>query len=122
LDGFNMSASGRDVDEAVRGDDFLEIESWIVTGNAKGYLLTGSIQPFALVGVGAMRAKAEEKMDLGFDLPSSETDLALRFGAGVDFYLSPRFVVDVGADYVLPTGDIEDLDYVSVGIALQYRF
>jgi hypothetical protein len=31
-------------------------------------------------------------------------------------------VVDLGVDYVFPTGEVKDLDYVSVGVALQYRF
>jgi hypothetical protein len=26
------------------------------------------------------------------------------------------------ADHVLPTGDVEDLDYVSFGAGIQYRF
>jgi opacity protein-like surface antigen len=107
LDGFKIEDTG-------------EIETWIATGNAKGYLLTGSVQPFALLGIGAMRADAEDDLGLGFS--DSATDLALRFGVGADLYFSQRFVVDLGVDYVVPTGDVKDLDYVSVGVTLQYRF
>jgi opacity protein-like surface antigen len=111
LDSFNLS---------VAGEDLFEIETWIVTGNAKGYLLTGSIQPFALVGVGAMKVK--EKDTVGAGLSHSGTDLAMRFGAGVDLYLTQRLVMDLGVDYVIPTGDVKNFDYISVGFALQYRF
>jgi hypothetical protein len=115
LSGFDIS-----VDGDASGSEAAEVETWIVTGNAKGYLLTGSIQPFALVGAGSMRAKIEDELDLGIAV--SEIDLALRFGAGVDLYLTQRFVMDVGLDYVYPTGDLKDFDYISIGVGLQYRF
>jgi opacity protein-like surface antigen len=107
-------------DLTVGGEDVFEIETWIVTGNAKGYLLTGSIQPFALVGVGAMGV--EENDSVGAGLSQSATDLAFRFGAGVDLYLTRRFVMDLGVDYVYATGGVKNFDYISVGFALQYRF
>jgi opacity protein-like surface antigen len=111
LDGFNIDIG-----------DGVDAEIWTVTGNAKGYLLTGSIQPFALFGVGAMKVKAEDKRGLG--LSFSETDLALRFGAGVDFYFSQRIAVDLIADYVYPTDDLRDprFHYVSVRVGVKYRF
>jgi opacity protein-like surface antigen len=109
LDSFDLSAKGAGF------SDVREIETWVATGNAKGYLLTGSIQPFALVGVGAMKIKP--------DLGSDETELALRLGVGLDLYFSQRFVVDLGVDYVYPTGDLKkDFAHVSVAVALQYRF
>jgi opacity protein-like surface antigen len=100
--------------------EFEWLDSFNLTGNAKGYLLTGSIQPFALVGVGAMKVK--EKDTVGAGLSHSGTDLAMRFGAGVDLYLTQRLVMDLGVDYVIPTGDVKNFDYISVGFALQYRF
>jgi hypothetical protein len=30
--------------------------------------------------------------------------------------------MDLGVDYVIPTGDVKSFDYISVGFALQYRF
>jgi hypothetical protein len=104
LSGFDVTSE--DLDD--------EIESWTITGNAKGYLLTGAFQPFALVGLGAMRAE--------LDPLAKETDLAARFGGGFDFYASEQFVMSINADYVYPTGDVKDLDYISVGVGFQYRF
>lgn len=100
-------------DLLVDGSKAGEIESWIATGNAKGYLLTGSIQPFLLVGGGVMQAKGGT---------GRATDIAWRFGGGLEMYVSRRFVLTVDADYVLPIFDLEDLDYISMGVGFQYRF
>jgi opacity protein-like surface antigen len=53
---------------------------------------------------------------------SSDGGFAGRFGAGLDFYITQNFVLATGANYMLPTCDISDLDYLSVGMGLQYRF
>ncbi len=87
------------------------------TGNLKTYLLTGSVQPFAVVGVGFLRAETEF---LGISL--SDTDFAARFGGGVDLYISPNLSLGTTASYVLGTGDIDGLDYVSLVLGAQYRF
>jgi opacity protein-like surface antigen len=100
--------------------DLFRIGSWTATGNAKGYLLTGSIQPYGLVGVGVMRSNIKDA--LGLDLSGKSTDLALRFGAGVECYVFRKFVTTIGVDYLHPTGDQKDLNYVSVQVGLQYRF
>jgi hypothetical protein len=105
LSGFDITANK---------ETLADIEGWTITGNAKGYLLTGAFQPFALVGLGAMRAE--------LDPVGKETDLAARFGGGLDFYACEHFVMSVNADYVYPTGDVKDLDYISVGVGFQYRF
>jgi len=100
--------------------DVLSIDSWIATGNVKGYLLTGPVQPYGQVGVGVMRSDVEETLGLG--LGWNSTDLALRFGAGVECYVFRKFVTRIGVDYLHPTGDQTDLNYVSVQFGLQYRF
>jgi hypothetical protein len=46
----------------------------------------------------------------------------MRFGGGLDFYATEHVVLTLGIDYVLPFGDLEDLDYVSIGWGLRYRF
>ncbi len=102
----------------------VDLEPWVVTGNVKGHLLTGRYQPFLLVGLGVMTAKAKVRDTVGLGLSASErlTDFTTRFGAGVDLYATEKVVFSVGADYVLPIGDLDDADYVSVGWGLQYRF
>jgi opacity protein-like surface antigen len=99
---------------------FAKLETWTITGNVKAFVLTGRVQPFALVGIGAMRAEVDDTLGLG--LSESDSGFAARFGGGLDFYITENIVVSAGVDYLLPAGDVEDLDYVSFGGGLQYRF
>ena len=47
---------------------------------------------------------------------------AARFGGGIDIYATENFAVSLNISYVLPTGDLKDLDYVSIAWGFQYRF
>ena len=49
-------------------------------------------------------------------------ELALRFGGGIDFYLTETILVSAEASYLMPTGKLDGLDYYSIGLGLQYRF
>ena len=55
---------------------------------------------------------------------SSASGFSARFGGGVDFYLSERFdfALQMSTSYVLTTGDIDGLDYVSLIFGAQYLF
>ena len=101
-----------------------EIEPIVVTTNVKGYLLTGRYQPFLLLGGGAMTAEFTIQNQTGMGISGSErvSDFVMRFGGGIDVYATKNIVVSVGADYVLPFADLKDLDYVSIGWGIQYRF
>ena len=98
----------------------------MVTANVKGYFLTGRYQPFLLVGGGGMTAESKVKLQSpGGGVASASERLngfAMRFGGGIDLYATKHVVVSVGADYVLPFSDLEDLDYVSIGWGFEYRF
>lgn len=99
----------------------LDVSSEIVTftGNLKAYLLTGRWQPFALVGVGVNW----HELDDGFTGVSEDwTDFAARFGGGIDCYLTESISLGVNAAYILPTGDLDGADYISVVAGAQYRF
>lgn len=87
------------------------------TGNLKGYLTTGRVQPFAVVGAGVTRA--EFKL---FGSSASETDFSARFGGGLDCYVTERVSLGAAASYVLTTGSIDGFDYVSLVFGAQYRF
>ena len=120
LDGFDTDVSITPVVQPVT----IKIEPWVITGNIKGYVLTGKYQPYLLAGVGVMTAKVKLKNSMGLGLFESErfTDFAARFGGGIDIYMTENIVFTLETDYVLPTGDVEDLDYVSIGWGFQYRF
>ena len=67
-----------------------------------------------------MQASFKDTDSVGID--RTETDLAVRFGCGLDFVVTRHIVATIGVDYVMPFLDLEDLDYVSYGGGLQYRF
>jgi hypothetical protein len=37
-------------------------------------------------------------------------------------FATENVVLNLGFDYVLPLGDVENLDYLSIGWGLEYRF
>lgn len=111
VSGFDVSAFGINA---------LEIDGSTVTADAKVFLATERIQPFLLVGVGAAFAEVKDTIGAGFSI--DESDFAARFGGGLDLYLTENVALDFDASYVLPTGDLEDFDYVSLGWGLLYRF
>ena len=102
---------------------FIDIDIDLVTftTNAKAYVLTDRIQPFVLVGVGAMVVELEANA-FGSSISDSESDFVARFGGGVDFWLTESISLGLASSYVFTTGDIDGFDYVSLGAALQYRF
>ena len=105
-----LSDADIDVDGGGTAGNFQTITS---TANAKAFLLTGRVQPFALIGLGAMVAEA------GGD---AEWDFAARFGLGGDIYITRNFYAALDVSYVLPVDDVEKLDFVSIGWGFGYRF
>ena len=122
-------------DDVPRNFDF-ELESLVFTTNVKGHLLTGRYQPFVLAGVGFMRMESKARdttSKAALDAPDPNRDraadagdiwveVALRFGGGLDFYLTENIVVSAEGSYLMPTGKLDDLDYYTFGLGLQYRF
>lgn len=121
LDGFDSDFSSVGFGQLAK----LKYEPIVVTTNVKGFLLTGRYQPFLLVGAGAMTAEAvlrDDSVGLGLSRTESDNAFAMRFGGGIDLYATKNIVVSLEADYVLPFGDLDDLDYVTIGWGVQYRF
>jgi len=119
LEGEFELLSDADIDVGALGD-VAEIDTWTLTANAKAFALTGRVQPYALLGLGLQHAELEDSVGLG--VSEDESDFAARFGAGIDGYLTRNIVLYGGVDYVLPTDDLEDLDTVSFGGGLRFRF
>jgi hypothetical protein len=120
LDGFDIMADGLDV----------TVDGWVLTVDGKVYPLAGlegklpalarRFQPFATVGFGYLT------FDLANPPPGADGDdwdFAARFGGGLDVYVTRNIVINVDATYVLPVSDpLDDLDYLSVGWGLLFRF
>lgn len=104
--------AGFEVNERTMGinDKF---NGWSLMVNTKLYPLGGRIQPYAVMGIGAL-VFTEKKGD--------DADFAARMGAGIDFYLSDTFVVDLEVGYMLPTGSLAAFQFTTIGAGIQYRY
>jgi len=105
-----------EADISVSGSRVASLESFTGTANGKAFLLTGRVQPFALIGIGGMGITVDRGGSGG------ESGFAARFGGGVDIYITENFLAAIDASYVLPTGDVDGADFVSIGWGFGYRF
>ncbi len=120
---------GTPSNDTARGFD-LELETLVFTTNVKGHLLTGRYQPFVLLGMGFMRMESKARdYTSGTIIPGKAAqasertvNVALRYGAGLDFYLTKSVVVSAEGSYLMPTGKLDGMDYYQFGVGLQYRF
>jgi opacity protein-like surface antigen len=94
--------------------DGSDVDLWALTSDARWYLLTGRWQPFLLAGVGIATA---DPIDEG-----TGTDIALRFGGGLEAYVTEAVALAFDASYVLPTSKVKDLPYLSLAWGVLYRF
>lgn len=121
------------------GDD---IDVFAATIDIKGYLLTGRYQPYLLLGGGTMHidTKVTNPTGIAGTIPNGApppdniavrgpviqsrdyTDFVFRFGGGVDLYATDHVVVNVGASYLLPMGEVSGTDVFTVGGGIEYRF
>ena len=100
----------------------LEIDTHLLSLNAKLFALTGRWQPYALVG-GSLLIVNTEIVSSAFKKPFDiDTGFAPRFGVGLDYYLDENWSVVVEGTYAVPVGDVRDANMGSVGLGIQYRF
>ena len=94
--------------------DGSDVDLWALTSDAKFYPFTGRWQPFLLAGVGILTA---DPIDEG-----NGTDITLRFGGGMEAYVTENVALAFDASYVLPTSKVKDLPYLSLSWGFLYRF
>ena len=108
-----------DFETSVAGNEIADTETQALTGDVKGYLATGRVQPYLAVGAGFLTAKSDDPRT---NFQRTDTDFVARLGGGIEFYLNESVGFSVDTSYVLPAGDVKDLDYVSVGAGVFFRF
>jgi hypothetical protein len=108
-----------DFETSVAGVGIAETRTSALTADVKGDLATGRIQPFLTTGVGFLNAKSDDPVT---NFKKTDTGFAARFGGGVDFYLTEVVGLSLDTSYVVPTGEVKNLDHVSVGAGVFLRF
>jgi hypothetical protein len=86
--------------------------------NGKVFILTGRVQPFAIVGFGMLRV---DRVARGGQ-PVVSTGVGGRFGGGFDVYLTRSLAVDASLTYDLGMGATEGTDQATFALSLLYRF
>jgi len=126
--------------------DFVKMSVLTVTADLKGYLTTGMVQPYLMVGAGWMKTygkdtRLDPQVEFGSDqgnptnpntripmvdeIHVDDSGFVGRFGGGFDIYVTRHVSIGAGASYVLPFGSWDtgfDYDYISIDWGLQYRF
>ena len=91
--------------------------------NGKGYLLTGSIQPYLLGGVGVL---FQEDVRLVINRTAFDTDdeiaPAVQIGIGIEAYKKKYFALYAEASYHFPFDALEDYEYGVLNAGIIYRF
>jgi len=121
------------------GDD---IDIFAATVDIKGYLLTGRYQPYLLLGGGTMNIStkvtnptaivgvvpngAPPPDNFAIFGPKTQsrryTDFVVRLGGGFDIYTTDHVVVNIGATYLFPLGEVSGVNLFTVGGGIEYRF
>jgi opacity protein-like surface antigen len=107
-----------------------EIIAHAATVNVKVFPLRGRVQPYALVGVGVGSSEIKERVRTPLDgegfvtteINTQDQGFVSRYGVGIDLYGDEAWGMFVEGAYVLPTGGLRDLDYISVQWGLLWRF
>ncbi len=126
--------------------DIVKMSVLTVTADLKGYLLTGMVQPFLIVGAGWMKTYGKDtrinpavefgsdqgnptnpntRIPMADEIDVDDSGFVGRFGGGLDIYVTRHVSIGAGASYVLPFGSWDtgfDYDYLSIDWGLQYRF
>ncbi len=137
LDGFDTKVEFEDPDLPDHAGD-LAIDTGIITANVKAYLpMTGRFQPYALLGAGGMWATLRTDYTVAtvcspgyygwycsgaYGKLDDGSAFAMRGGIGFDLYMTEGIAFTMDASYVYPFGDLEDLQYTSLGWALRFQF
>ncbi len=113
-----------------------DIDIFAVGVDIKGYLLTGRYQPYVLVGGSTVHIDTEVTNPTGINRPwpfnvpvrgpvvqsRNYTDFAFRLGGGFDVYATDHVVVNIGASYMFPLGEVSGVQLFTVGGGIEYRF
>ncbi len=100
--------------------DHSEIRTWTTTANGKLYFGHARLQPYVLAGLGLQRAWVRNPTPGGVNF--DDVVFVGRFGGGIDYQIDSHLSLNLESSYLMPTGDLDDYDTVSIGLGLLFRF
>jgi opacity protein-like surface antigen len=103
-------------------DPIVEIDTHLLSLNAKFFLLEERWQPYGLLGASLLIFNTE-LMDSKYKKPwNVDYGFAPRFGAGVDFYVTQHWLLYAEGTYAVPVGVTDGANFGTVGGGFLYRF
>jgi opacity protein-like surface antigen len=115
---------GTDIGPLFPGDtegNSFRLQTNVFTANLKLIAPFGRFQPYLGGGVGFMAPEqSREGVFRAFDW--STVAFTGRVMGGLDFYITPRLAIYADSSWVIPTDDLEDLEYVSVNLGGRFIF
>ena len=103
------------------GTQGIEIDTHLLSLNAKVFAATGRWQPYGLVGASLLIFN-KEIVDMKPKPWDIDYGFAPRFGLGIDFYASEHWVLTLEGTYIVPVGVLDGANMGTVGAGFQYRF
>ena len=92
---------------------------WSATINGLAILPLGRVQPYALIGLGFMNINGSGGNPGSAAL--ADDGFIMRFGGGIDMCITEHWSTGPEVAYVLPFGDIDNLDLVTVSMGVTYK-
>ena len=84
------------------------------------------LQPFVSGGIGFLNANGSGKLSVDgserVDRTPSTTEFAGRVDGGVDYFLTRDVSTFFDVGYVIPTGELSNMNYLSLGAGIKYNF
>lgn len=106
------------------GDEDLDIVTVFGDLIARGSVPGWAAVPYGVIGFGVLHASSDVE---NFD--SDDTSFAMKFGAGLDWFLTRNWLLNFEVAYIATGGDLpasngvtEDLDHWRIGGGLKYAF
>lgn len=110
------------------GVDIGKVQTQVATANLKVVAPYGDFEPYFLAGAGMIFTTVDKSFALNYDVDNGA--FTARFGAGVDWWLSPNFSLSLGAEVVTNSvkvngpfgGAGEGIDYLAGQFGFGWKF
>ncbi len=99
------------------GDAGVDLNTWMLSANGRYYVAQGPIQPFLMLGLGLVVAET----DPGSPSKDDSEAFGARFGGGLEMYVTSNVAVTTDITYVVPAGDLSDLQFATFSGGFVYR-
>jgi opacity protein-like surface antigen len=118
----------KDFQMRVNGVDIGKMQTQVATANLKVIAPFGAFEPYFLVGAGAIFTSVDKAFFANYDVANGV--FTMKFGAGLDYWLTPNMSLSLGAEVVTNSAKItgitgnggEGIDYLTGQFGFGFKF